>query len=124
MTRPMITIEGGKELRAALKRIDGDLSDLKDAHLQVAAQVIQFANATGLTPVRTGRLKKSQRPQNLGASAGIRVKQFYAPFVYFGTRSIRANPWLRTAAERSQHQWLPTYEAAVAAVVAKAVSAS
>ena len=124
MAQPVVEVEGGRELRKALKNAQGDLKDFKDVHVRVAQFVIEHADTHGFTPVRTGAMQSTQRAQNTGASAGIRVgssKVNYAGFVYNGTRTIPANPWLARTAEASQEQWLEIYEAAVEDILAKAV---
>lgn len=123
---PVFSVEGGKELRRALKEAEGDLDDMKSAHVAVADFVIDFANSRGLTPVRTGAMRATQRAQKLGASAGIRVgsaRVRYAPFVYYGTRKMPGNPWLQKAAVQSEEQWLAVYDRYVADALAKAVAA-
>lgn len=122
---PMVEVDGGRELRKALKHAEGDLADFKAAHVKVAEFVIRYANESGLTPVKTGALRATQRAQNIAGGAGIRVgskKVFYAPFVYDGTRRSRANPWLHKAAEQSQDQWLDIYNREVETILAKAVA--
>lgn len=125
MAQPVVQVEGGRELRKALKQAEGDLADFKEVHVRVAEFVIEHSNTHGFTPVRTGALKSTQRAQNTGASAGIRVgnnsKVFYAHMVYDGTRHSRANPWLHRAAEASQDEWMRIYDEAVEDILAKAV---
>jgi HK97 gp10 family phage protein len=56
--------------------------------------------ARELAPVRTGRLRNSvywRKTGFLGYEVGARV--FYAGFVEFGTRFMRARPYLRPAIE-------------------------
>jgi HK97 gp10 family phage protein len=56
--------------------------------------------ARELAPVRTGRLRNSiywRKTGFLGYTVGARV--FYAGFVEFGTRFMRARPYLRPAIE-------------------------
>lgn len=122
--QPVVEIEGGRELRKALKQAQGDLADFKAVHVQVAEHVIAYSDDHNFTPVRTGAMRDTQRAQKTGASAGIRVgsgKVFYAPFVYDGTRTIPANPWLHKAAEASREEWEAIYADAVEDILAKAV---
>lgn len=123
--QPVVQVEGGRELRKALKHAEGDLADFKAAHVKVAEYVIRYADDSGLTPVKTGALQRTQRPQNIAGGAGIRVGNnrdvFYAPFVYDGTRHSRANPWLHKAAEASQDQWMAIYSDEVEDILGKAV---
>ena len=121
--KPVIEVEGGRELRKALKAAGEDLSDFKEAHIQVAEFVIGYADTNGFTPVRTGALRDSQVAAKTGASAGIRFGKGlrYAGFVYNGTRRIKANPWLHRTAEASKDEWLAIYDEAVADILGKAV---
>lgn len=128
--QPVVEVEGAKELRKALKNAEGDLADFKEAHVKVAEFVIGYADTNGFTPVKTGALQSTQRAQNTGASAGIRVggkskatkaDVFYARMVYDGTRRSRANPWLHNAATASQDEWTAIYNDAVEDILAKAV---
>lgn len=123
--KPVVEVEGARELRKAYKQAAGDLTDFKAAHVKVAEFVIGYSDTHGFTPVKTGALQASQRAQNTGASAGIRAgnngKVFYARMVYDGTRRSRPNPWLHKAAEASQDEWLAIYDDEVAGILAEAV---
>jgi hypothetical protein len=58
--------------------------------------------------LKTGRLRNSQThvvdPDGFGGAAGTNVK--YGPAVHFGTRRMKARPWLAAAANEERPKFL------------------
>lgn len=136
-----IRIEGGRDLRRALRTAVGDLDDLKDAHAKVARVVAEAAQAAA--PVRTGKLAGSIRPNagqryarvsvgnNRTTASGIR----YAGPIHWGwptgspklpaaLRQVRGrewfiapNPFVTDAAERTEPIWTRIYAEALDDIV-------
>jgi len=136
-----IRIEGGRELRRALRTAAGDLDDLKTAHKQVAAVVASAAQEDA--PKRSGKLAGSIRPNsgqryarvsvgnNRSTAAGIP----YAGPIHWGwptgspklpakVRNIRGrewyiapNPFVTDAATRTEPVWSRICAAALEDIV-------
>ena len=71
-----------------------------DAITRAAALAVE-AEAKRLCPVRTGRLRASITTEKIDTAAyAVGTNVEYAPYVEFGTRKMRAKPYLRPAAER------------------------
>lgn len=116
MARPLVEVEGAKQLRRAMKRAGIDAAELKPVH-QSVGRTVEQAGAS-LAPVRTGRLRASMRSSGTKTAAIVRAggaKVPYAGPVHWGwpARGIGANPWISEAAQRTEPQWTRFYEAEV-----------
>lgn len=116
MARAVFEVRGARQLRATIKKANGDLTDLKAAHAAVAALVSKVAAARA--PKRTGRLAASVRGSGTNTTAFIRAGFKSVPYagpIHWGwpARHIKAQPFLSEAATRTEGQWLPIYEGAV-----------
>lgn len=115
MTRgPQCRLIGGRKLRRELKAAGFDMANLRTMHLEVAKFVVQRARPR--VPVGpTGRLKKSVKPAATRTRAelvgGRSPRLPYANPVHWGwpAHSIAPNPFLTTAAEQTEPQWLDIY---------------
>lgn len=117
-----IRVEGGRQLRASLKRAGHDLQDLKDAHT-LAAALVTGASRPGTPRGRTGKLAGSLRGSGTATAAIIRAGGSTVPYAgvqHFGwpARHIAAKPWITEAAQRTESAWTHIYEDAVEAVLA------
>lgn len=115
-------VVGLRTLTSTLRKAGEDLADLKDANA-AAAQLVAGA-ARSAAPTRTGRLAGSGRGNRAAGRAQVLfggAKARYAPVVHWGwpARGIPAQPFASQAAQRTEPQWIPIYEAAVAAIVAR-----
>lgn len=85
-----------------MKRLGVEMRDLKDAFQRIGAKVT--ADATSGAPVRSGRLSGSVRQSRRQNSVYIRAggkRTYYAPYVHWGTKEIRKNPWMTRAAQKN-----------------------
>lgn len=116
-----VEVEGARELRRALKRLDGNLADLRDVHRDAAEAV--RSEAASLVPVLTGRLRSTIRvsARNVQASvlAGGRSLVPYAGPIHFGwrARNIEPQPFLYEAADRRRGEVLDVYQRGVAKLI-------
>jgi len=115
-----VKIEGLEELRATLQRLGRDAFTKPEveAGLRAGGQVVRkeaIARAARAdAPHRLGRSREIVQPGNLkrnitvrrnrntgghfaSVSVGVRSKAFYWRFLEFGTRKMRARPFLRPA---------------------------
>lgn len=106
MAQPVIRVENGRELRAALKRAGISLQDLKDANTAVAEYVAAGSRLTA--PRRTGRLAGGLKPSRAVARASVLDALPYAAPIHWGwrARNITAQPWVSEYAQQSEPQWL------------------
>jgi HK97 gp10 family phage protein len=89
-------VEGVEEFRQAMQRFDSSMQ--KHVHLQLenwADNVKKLAQQ--LVPVRTGYLQSTIYAKIREWVAEIGVESPYAVFVEFGTRYVRARPFLYPA---------------------------
>lgn len=114
MARSTVQVKGARELRRSLKKAEGDLNAMKDAHEKVSRMVAALAQASA--PKRSGRLASSIRGTRQQSRAVVKAggrKAPYAVFVHWGTTTMTANPWVSAAAQGSEPRWLPIYKADV-----------
>lgn len=109
---PTVRVEGGRELRATIRRACGDLEDLKAANSRAAGMVAQWASVTA--PRRTGALGSSVRPGRAAGRARVSgggASVPYAGVIHWGwpQRRITAQPFISDAAVSTQPAWLPVY---------------
>jgi hypothetical protein len=106
MAQPVIRVENGRELRAALKRAGIELQDLKDANTAVAEVVV--AGSRQRAPRRTGRLAAGERAARAVARASVLDSVPYAAPIHWGwrARGIAAQPWVSEYAQESEPLWL------------------
>lgn len=113
-------VEGGRELRRTLRQAGDDLENLKDTHRQVGTFVSNRARER--TPSATGRLGATGRPGATKTAALVRfggARAPYARFVHWGTRLMRARPWVTEAAQASRQAWETMYQQGVNRVLAR-----
>lgn len=124
-----IELVGMRRIRAQLKEMGEDLSDLKDAHKRAAE--IAAAGARELVPVRTERLKRSIRPGATKTAATVRVgskKIAYAHAIQWGRKwwpsarksaasdrkkhisFIKPSLFLTAGAKRYEPEWVAVFE--------------
>lgn len=121
-----VEVTGDKELRRALKRMDGRLDELREVHREAGQEVLSRANQ--IVPRRTGRLARSQRlsirlagSKSAGTTiiAGKGSVVPYAGPIHFGwrRRNIEPNPWLYGALDDRRAQVRQRYDDGVADLV-------
>lgn len=111
--RPLVQIDGARELRRTLRAAGDDLEDLKEAN-QAAAEVAAAA-ARGRAPVLTGRLSSDIRASGTKTAGIIRAgrkKIPYAGAIHWGwpDRGISARPYLTEGAKATEPVWVPMYQ--------------
>jgi hypothetical protein len=125
-----VEVQGARQLRADLKAAGIGVEELREAHRQVAEQVLRAA--APYAPRRTGRLAQTVRASGTASKAQVKAgfgRVPYAGPIHWGwsTRAgnprlkggnIRANPWLFEAAQRTQTQYLQTYLTALEKLIA------
>jgi len=98
-------VKGVEEFREALRNFDSAIQ--KHVHRQLASWAADVkALAKQLVPVRTGHLRSSIYAKISEWVAEIGAEATYALFVEFGTRRMRARPYLYPAIQ----QHLPRLE--------------
>lgn len=99
---PLVQVEGAREVRAALKRFDGRLDDLKDVHQAAGQPVADEARA--IVPVDDGDLRGTIRLDRRAAGVAVlagRAAVPYAGVIHFGwaAHGIEPDPFLYDAAD-------------------------
>lgn len=109
-----VRVQGLAQLRRELRAFQGDAEDLKAAN-SAAAALVAHASASK-APKRSGSLAASGRGNRAVGKAvvtfgGSRVP--YAGPIHWGwpARGIEPQPFVTDAAQATQGQWLPLYEA-------------
>lgn len=113
MARALVQVEGLRELRRRLRRIDGGLAQLKTVN-KATADYIASAARPG-TPHRTGRLAASLRTSGTNRAGVIRAGTARVPYagpIHWGwpRRNIAPQPWLIEAAQRTELAWTARYQ--------------
>jgi HK97 gp10 family phage protein len=89
-------VEGVGEFQAAMQQFDSRMQSHVQRQLTIWAEDVK-ALAKQLAPVRTGRLSGSIYAKIQEWVAEIGAEATYALFVEFGTRHMRARPYLYPA---------------------------
>lgn len=115
-SRPLVQIDGARELRRTLRAAGDDLTDLKAANL--AAATIAAGTARSLAPVRSGALAADIRPAGTKTAGIIRAGRKRIPYAgvqHFGwpARHIQPRLYLTRGAQSTESTWVPLYERAL-----------
>lgn len=97
-----VGLEGQQELLARLAHARAGVLDLTDANRDMAQTVLRDAHA----PRATGALDASGGVTVTAAGWGIDYGKPYAGYVHWGTRYLRARPWLYDAAHATEDRWM------------------
>lgn len=100
--------EGVEEFKQAMERLDYGMQQHVHRQLEIWAAEVQ-ALARQLIPVRTGYLKSTIYAKISEWVAEIGAEATYALFVEFGTRRMRAQPYLYPSIQ----EHLPRLEAII-----------
>lgn len=116
MPTPLYRVDGAKQLKASMKAAGVKLSDLSAVNKRTADKVVQASKPSA--PRRSGALAASTRPSGTRAAAVVRAGNAgvrYAPVIHFGWpgHNIAPQPWIFTAAQASEGEWQPYYEAEI-----------
>lgn len=112
MARPVVTVDGARELRRQLKAAGDDLTDLKEAN-KAAAQIVELSSVA-LAPVATGALMQSIRSSGTKTAGVVRAGRASLPYagpIHWGwpKRNIKAQPFMLNAAHQTEPQWIEAY---------------
>jgi len=113
-SKPVVQIDGAREIRRQLKAAGDDLNDLKALHKKAAA--IAAGGADKRVPHGpTGRLAGTVRASGTKTAGIIRAGRKSVPYagpIHWGwaARGIKAQPFLSQGAQATEPQWIPIYE--------------
>lgn len=112
MAQPVVKVEGARELRKALKSVEGGLDDLKATHDKIAQVVVPVGRRGA--PRRTGRLAGSIRGSGTKTQAVVRAGGARLPYggpIHWGwpKRNIKAQPFLTDAGKETEPTWTGIY---------------
>lgn len=112
----MLRVEGGRQLRAALRQAAGDLGELKDVNREAAGVAARAGQA--IAPRRTGMLAGSVRAGATQSAAIVRAGNARVPYagvIEYGwaARHIAPHPFLREGATRTEPHWIELYRARI-----------
>lgn len=111
--RPMVQVEGARQLRRTLREAGDDLEDLKAANQQAAD--IAASAARMEAPRRTGALASDIRASGTKTAGIIRAGRKrlpYAGVIHWGwpAHGIEPQPYLSEGAQNTEPIWVPLYE--------------
>lgn len=120
MTVPGVSVDGGRELRRALKAVDGGIADLKSVN-KAAAEIVERA-ALPLVPRRSGALAGSIRSAGQAAGGIVRAGRKAVPYagpIHFGwaARNIKPQPFLYDALDARRSEVVERYESEVSSLI-------
>ncbi len=119
---PAIEVTGARELRAAMKRMSADVSDLRRVNLDAAQTVASEARsrAPRLSGALAGSVKaKATRTRGYVTAGGKLVP--YAGPIHFGwpARNIRPQPFMYDALDARKSEVVGKYQDRIADLVQK-----
>lgn len=109
MSQGAVTVEGADRLAATLSVAAADLGNLDHA-AAATSRVVATAGRYN-APRRTGVLAASVRAMPEGGTGAVGTSVRYAPFVHYGTRYMRARPFLTNATRQTEPVWVGLYTA-------------
>lgn len=123
---PVVEVEGGRELRAALRGIDGGIKDLKATHAKISAAVTPVAKRDA--PHVSGALVSSIRGTGTASAAIVRAGGAKVPYggpIHWGwpARNIVGQPFLTDAGKSTEPAWVGIYEHDIQALIDAQVTA-
>lgn len=101
-----VDVDGVTELVARLDHARAGIVDLSAPNADMA-RMVEGEAGRGV-PRASGRLAASAVVTVTGTGWGVAYREPYAMPVHFGTRYMRARPWLTTAATRTEERWMDT----------------
>lgn len=112
MARPVVQVDGVRELRRTLRQAGDDLADMKAAN-QAAADIAAAA-AKSRAPRRSGALAGDIRASGTKTAGIVRAGRARLPYagpIHWGwpAHNITANPYLTDAAQATEPVWVPLY---------------
>ena len=119
--KPAVTVEGARELRAALRRMDDRLvRQMRDVNADAAEPVAEEARR--LVPILTGALEADIRVSKGARSAAVLAGRRLVPYagpIHFGwpARNIEPQPFLYDALDARREEVADRYRRAVDALV-------
>jgi len=114
----VVRIEGLEDIKFKLKSFTPEVNEAIEKEIKISAINIQ-REAKKICPWRSNRLRSSIAIQLLGSGGRINAAEIgsyhveYAPYVEFGTRYMKAEPYLRPAYDAE----IPKYKANVAKIL-------
>ena len=120
--RPEVRVEGGRELRRALKNVADGTKQLKSVHAD-AAHVVELRAAV-LVPKLTGTLGGSLRSSGTQRGGVVRAGRASVPWagpIHFGwpSRGIAPQPFLYDALDERIDEVVDLYETRVKKLIRK-----
>lgn len=111
--RPLVEIDGARELRRTLRAAGDDMEDLKAAHL--AAANIAASAARARAPRLTGALAGDIRASGTKTAGIVRAGRKRIPYagaVHWGwpARGMKARPYITEGAQQTEPVWVPLYQ--------------
>lgn len=111
--RPLVEIDGARELRRTLRAAGDDMEDLKAANL--AAANIAASAARGRAPRLTGALAGDIRASGTKTAGIVRAGRKRIPYAgptHWGwpARGMKARPYITEGAQQTEPVWVPLYQ--------------
>ncbi|MGX1750506.1 hypothetical protein [Glutamicibacter protophormiae] len=127
-SKPIVSVDGGRMLRATLKAAEHDLSTLQGIHARVASVV--EGRARQMAPKVTGTLASTIRSSGTKTAAVVRAGFKRTPYAGpnnwgwpEGAAGIKGSfggeHWITVAAKQTEPQWLALYLAEVNKAISK-----
>jgi len=116
----VVTVEGGRELRRRLRRVEGGLTELKEEHKWIGSYVL--ARSRPGVRRRTGRMAATGRSSGTNTFSVVRygnARTIYAAVQHYGWPAHHISPslWVINAAQRSEAVWVAHYDQAITRLV-------
>jgi HK97 gp10 family phage protein len=99
-----MSVEGQEQLLARLAHAHDGIAGLTDVIRDMAQLVAREADSR--TPTATGGLANNNRSTATATGWGATNGEPYAGFVHWGTKIMKARPWLLEAARATEDSWM------------------
>lgn len=122
MAKPLIDVQGARELRASMRRAGADMQQMKDAHAAVAR--VAEGGIRAAAPKASGKLAGTVRSSGTLSAAIVRAGRKSTPYpgannwgwpqAQGGIRgSFGGNFWMQQGARATQTAWVNIYSSEV-----------
>jgi HK97 gp10 family phage protein len=120
ITGKNVQIQGLEELNNLFINL---VPEMTKAFHEITSQAAQsmYSEMTSIVPVKTGYLRSTIGVTSSINEVNIFVTAFYAGFINYGTRRMKARPFFTGPVERQAPQMINAYNQAVASYIASNV---
>lgn len=114
-----IKIKGLTETLTRLRALGVETDDLKTLNFEAGVIIAKKVNIPADEGNMAMTLKVASQAKKAKVSVGQKTKGWYSTFIEYGTKHIKANPFLMIAADKSEDEIVDHYDQGLAQLINK-----